>query len=576
MSEYNVYPAIDEDDNFHPDVLAKIVGGVAADAALPTSEIHHVVSGLVETAVADGLAGVEVSTGSTLYVSSINGDDNNSGLVSYKPKKTFESAYQTIGAGKGVIVLAPDETFPIYKPYVIDVNRHTIRGERSVIETAEAGQGIAVFTVVGSLMPAQFQSWEIMTGIQLICTRSSVATPRHQIGLYFDNGVYGASRGPSHMTMSNFIIRGYKVGIEIGDQTYCLTFNNFQIGHCDLVFSCPAGVDNSGERITFSGGTLFNSSRLVDVRHGTCELNFINVSFDAFTEQLAYIDGSKVSLYGCHVEFDMFNTTTVPIHVKGASGSFNMYGGQIKGRMPDELTTIDFVITNEAAWRGGSIFRDVMMHNLFLVNKSFANGPGLTQVVNENNYGGATRSPVDMGAAMNLLGDGGFDADSFVDDWFILSDENAPSSRRTTGTNIALTYSNSYSLSGGTSLRIGKTANTNSPASAALAVPMGRFVTPHAKFAIKNPFANSGTLYISFEACIMRYDGSPRPTRREQFGGLSTVDLSNAEPNEWRVIGMIAQNRMPAWATHLLIVFNMSNGSNGSSVYLDSFSAHQS
>lgn len=511
-----------------------------------------------------------------IYVSSVIGNDElYTGQSVGHPLRTFDAAFNAIGSGVGEIILAPGETFPITKGYILDVNRHTITGNRSRLDSSGCPIGTIAITWMGSKSGTQFQPWNVFSGVELY---GGVSAVTQQVGMLF-MGTNSSKKGPSHVHLSNFVVRGYLEGIKLGDQSYCLTFNGFHLGNNRIGFSAPAGIENSGERISFVNGTFFNSPTFMDVRHQTAEIILVNCSLDYFTEQAMVIVSAKVSLYGCHVEFDIDNTTLPVFDVSGSSGSINMYGGQLKAGTTDPAAALTrTVIENNGAWRAGSVFRDVMTHNLWMVTSgSFAGGTGLTRVENESNYGGATRSNESMGGAVNLLADGSFEEDSFVDDWFILSDASTPTVRKmSAGDNLNGTISDAYNNDSGKSLRIGKTASSGQPAAIALAVPMQKFATPHVTFSEKHPMSGSGNVYITFEAAIMRYDsGVPKASKREVFGGAMAIDLGEPS-NLWNAKYMIAQYRMPPWATHLLIVFNMGSTSSGSSIYIDSMRVGQS
>lgn len=578
-----------ETSTVFPDVDGAVSGLLSPSA---TSLSKTAVAAMITSMGADGLTREELDDildehnqpagpPKTFYVSSVSGDDSFSGATAGQPLRTFDAAFNAVGTGKGVIILAPGETFPITKGYILDVNRHTLRGEKSRIDSTPAPAGIKVLTWMGSLMPPQFQSWNIFSGIELYCGPNPNGTSRrNQTGMYFDDDGRSASRGPSHVQLTGCIIRGYAVGVEIGDQTYCVAFDGFHIGHNTICYFVPSGIENSGERLSLTNGALFNSPTLVDMRHGTGELMMINVSLDAFTKQAITVDGSKVYMYACHVEFDCTNGEDPAFLVNGNSGSINMYGGSCKIRSLDtgKPPLMRTIIENNGAWRNGSVFRDVMMHNIDNVTSSrFSGGSGLTILENTQNYGGATRAVNSVGRAATLLADGSFSGSDFVDDWFISADALSRLPRRTTANNMKAEYSNSFTADTGGSLRLEKTAGTGSQAAISLAVPMRRWATPHALYSQKHPFpTGGGTVYVTAEAALMRYDdGRPQIIKREALLGQRTIDLSSAE-TVWQDTYFVANKRLPGWATHLLLTWNMTSTANGSVLFIDQIEITQS
>lgn len=511
-------------------------------------------------------------TTSTLYVSSAKGNDLNSGGTTSQALKTFDAAFTKIGAGAGVIVLAPDETFPVTKSYTLDVNRHAIRGERSRIDTTGAPALSTIFTVTGSLLPPQFQSWTVMSGVELYGGALLGAT---QTALYFHKYNDSSSRGAAQTQWRNIIIRGYAVGIELGDQAYNLTFDGCQVGHCTVGLHIGAGVNNSGERISFINGVFFNSPTFIATEWTNSILYLINVSLDYFTKQCLVIS-SQVNLIGCHVEFNMDLVDALPaFELRGNGSSMRMTGGTIRTSTADASKTMPYIIANGGAWRNASVFDSVLMNGMMTSTGDFATGPGCTIIENEINFGGSTGTFADLGAGMSLLADGGFEDPTFVDNWWIHSDATVPTTRVMTGTNLAVTQATTNVRTGTKAMRLKKNTATSTPAGVSLVVPMAGAKTPHARFWYKNTVTASGTLYVTYYAAILRFDGGvPVVAKKTQlYQALIDTTVVTAAWTESRMSRMM---RMPGWSSHLLVEFSLTSTSSAFDFYVDDFTVSQS
>lgn len=524
-----------------------------------------------------------------IYVSAVSGNDIfNSGKNAARPLKTFDAAFNAAAGKTAIINLAAREIFPISKEYDIDVNNLAIRGNMSRIDARGIAVGQTAFTTYGTLAPPQFQAWTVMDGIEIFGgfpTTYAESRENGKRGLFLDhNDVANDKSGPSHTQYSNIVIRGFETGVEYGNQVYCTTFNHFMIGNVGTAISVPNGIENSGERLHWAHGTISDSHRAVDANLGTAELTFFDVSFDFIRYVNFKTTGSKIKLSDCHVEYRHWENDSNLIEVSGNSGSFIMDGISIKAStLPSGETVLrQYVIHNTSPWRNMSGIYNSMMHNMETASGDMVGGTGRTKIEGEHNYGGTTSSYRSTSPANNMLANGSFDfptsVSQFVDDWFPITDAGTVDTNSLVRTNYTVTRSSDYSQSGSFSMKATKTATQGSTAVYAVAVPVGAVAPiPHARLWYKNSVVKAGTVRISYEAALVRRSGAVNiAVKREALGGTQDIDLASANTATWLSRSLTSMYRMGAWATHFMIVIDMTNAPSGTIIYFDDFNIDMS
>lgn len=110
--------------------------------------------------------------------------------------------------------------------------------------------------------------------------------------------------------LHNFAITGFTDGYLIGDNDYCRPVENFEIWECKNGLGAFNG-ENSGERLTFKDGTIFNCDKAINAG-GT--LWFINCSIDYNTQALQLDYAFNVYFKNCW--FEWFSNASKDSHFK--------------------------------------------------------------------------------------------------------------------------------------------------------------------------------------------------------------------------------------------------------------------
>jgi len=508
-------------------------------------------------------AGTDVTEGilGTVYVRP-DGNDASSGLSWAEAKATIAAAIAATSKGRiqlssGIHVLAG--------PVTLDISRQQLHGTLGTrIDARSVTSGTAfLLTAVG--IPGYDKSWVALKDLELVGPGAGTTA----VGIAFD--VADNVGRVNQFALQSVMIHDFGVGIEFRDQTwasnwYSCTSHNNGIG---VRHQNPA--TNSGERQTFIGGSLFNNGIGVEANSPSGSVMLIGMSLD-YNKQHLDCQGGRITCVGCHIEG---NAATYaggyPMHLAG-EGTLLVSGGRITGGSGTGSTPA--YLLNESLG-GGAVFDNVAMDSQRFSGGYFADGPGYTEIdiLAPSNNNNSTM----VSKAANLLADGGFEANQIVDPWFI-QDDGAPIADPYNGLNLDLALDTAQHRTGLRSLKLSKSFGAGSRATAALVIALPK---PGALMGLQGwyakPGTNNGAIWIAFAYGVLgrNLTGVPTVLKLADAPAASVqVNVANAAV-PWTQFQMpsASSRRPPAWCTHLVVTFSLTDVPNGTALFLDDWEA---
>lgn len=442
---------------------------------------------------------------------------------------------------------------------VLNVSFVRFNGQSSQLDFSGMGPGIAI-TVTGNGTGTPYS--QAVSGLSHVDILGPGGGSLVTDALHFTTIT---EAGTAQIMVEAVVVHGFHVGHTLINNAYCINFYGCAIYNCGTCTTQPAGATNAGERITYSGCTLFNSGEGVDMQNSTGEYHFINCSFD-YNAGHFYVNGGALVLTDCHVEGNSY--LQPPIRVGGANGSsFSWKGGEL---LCTGSNTVPMVLCQVAALKGGGAFIDgVFQHNLGS-SVYFATGTGLVKNENVKTYDTSTL-PTLVSDSLSLFVDGSFE-DATLPDVFITQDTVAITSRLT-GTDIILSSSATSPRTGAKSLKAAKTFGGGSAASFIAVAPLkiGENYTGVRGWYAKNG-AQTGNMFITHLFIALRDDKATPAILRSASGGQRTVTFSSATVPYTEFLISFESGRAPSWATHVGISVNMA-GLGAGDVFFDDFEA---
>jgi len=452
----------------------------------------------------------------------------------------------------------------------IDVSYVSLNGGGAIISAAALTSGTALYitgTKLENNIPALAQATGFLANFSLegdtTASRGKVGT----VGIEM-NSATGA--GPSNIKFYNMGAHHFETDITFKNHAYIIDFFGCNFSKAKVGIHTPSGFTDYGERMTFVGCTIANCDTLVKGENPDGSLHFTGCSFDYPTGKFFEINGTQAFLHGCHIEGAGDKVGAAPITLSGNGATFIMNGGKFmfNSTTPGYANVFN-IQASTSEEKGGGVYLDgVFLFNLNPTTGFLATGSGHISVKNWFSYD-TSQNYAFLSAARNNLIDGGFEMASIVDNWFIFQDAAAVTDKFT-GTNIALSLATDQFKAGTKSLKVAKTAVGGSPAQFALAVPVSGANRYGASINYKKVGTGTGNIYADMRWAVVENNASGLPTIKYNSASISakTITFASADVN-WTNTIWSPKLRKPAWATHMIITFNISNLSNGTTFYID-------
>lgn len=375
------------------------------------------------------------------------------------------------------------------------------------------------------------------------------------IGMYFYSGEVGET-GIGGLNIGPHTLAEFGVGHEYFTNAYIITHNGANVLRCGKHVHMPDGGTNYGENIKYVGGAISTSSGIgVHNVNSNGNIILVGTSLD-YMGKIAYAEkGGIVISGGCHIEFDngTNDLTDIPFET-GDSQDAYMLINDCSRILSYSGFTQTHLFKHGA---GSSIVVDKNFIQKITCSSGFLDtGTGDFKITDTKTIEGTGNIGVSIKTTNNLMTDGGFE-ESNIPDAYIFGDT-ATISDRLVGTNIELSIDNTDSNSGTQCLKASKSFGGGSVSRFSLYAPIDKFQQIGWGFFAK-VVAGTGTVNITSRFASIQYIepwGQPI-FKKTQSVSAATRTVSDAD-TDWTAVNMQrSKNKVPTWATHLEIVFNM-------------------
>jgi hypothetical protein len=280
----------------------------------------------------------------------------------------------------------------------------------------------------------------------------------------------------------------------------------------------------------------------------------IGGSLDYNVKQVVGTNSSTTELTSTWFECNDAGSGNAHIGLSNNS-TFRMYGGRVQQNgTPGALAQDGLVQTNSTST---TKFSGVHMFNIKNIANVLDAGSGLCVVEDTDSYPVSYLPSRIASVAGNRLGDGGFAAASVADMWFISSDT-AAITDRLNGTNIDISLSTDFHLSGTQSLKMSKLAG-GAEGAIAVCVPVkaGSRVAFSGNYYKPAGASSGGTIFVTTQAVKIegvKANGCPNILNSLSFDTLVIGGTDSEIP--WTAINTGMDRIIPSWATHFLVLIN--------------------
>jgi len=544
------------------------IGRAAASGIAGDSASQTIIADAIKDEISGALSGTYVSGRAAVLYVAPTGSDAAPGLTPATPKATLKAALAALPSGRGkVIALAGTHAVTNATAVTLDVSKASIVGEVGTVIDCSALTGSAVaITCTGSVNPPYRQSLRPLDTLELVGPGKASTT----VGILWETTT-GSGEGPSHTTCPQLNIHDFGAGVRYGQRAYCINLSGCDIWGNGTAIDSAGGISSdSGERLSFTGCTIFSNDLAVKAANSVGELVFFNCSLD-YNAQTLDVDNSVVVLQACHVE-QAAAATGRWLKAAGDAGVIQMVGGRLVCNGAIGSCAADYIVQNDAGYGGGVILTGVHITNTVTTTGDFSTGAGYTAIQSSTSPATAAvcRS---VGVAANRLADGGAEAPTPLDEWFIASDTSAITSR-TAGANCNITTDTAQHRSGSRAFKIAKTFGAGSACIASLYVPIAPGDKARARLWYAKPGSGTGTVYITFRYALIRLAGANALPQVAKYQDIGTATLSfTGAAVGWTETGTGEPTlRAPAWANAVLIEFSLDSFAGPDSLWIDDIS----
>jgi hypothetical protein len=450
-------------------------------------------------------------------------------------------------ANVGSCVFFPYGTYKVTPPLTWDVAKVSLLSYGATISTTNSNSATNLIETISS--EASNPYYQATTRVQGLKFSGNGCN-----GIAFKGAV--GNPGASHISFLNSSFANFNKALDFQTHAYVMDFiacDNFQNTYGVYVGS---GFSDYGERITFIGCTIFNNTNGVYANNVNADIYLVNCSLDNNSAYMIKVDGGRVFSTGTHFESGSFSD--IPFQVTASGSLISLQGGILlfSGATPT------YIFSNTAGYKGGITVRDTFIQAMAPSNGQLATGDVDMSGTRAYNDDGSSAI---VSTANNLLIDGGFEQGSILDDVFITADTAAIASRTPTGTNIQLSVSATEHHSGAQSLKAVKAGAAGTAAKFIICAPVQYHnAIPGISFWFKNPGSVAGTWDFSWGYGKMQATSATAFNR--SVGNTTTVTPGSS----WTQFNLEStRNRIPYWATHIYIEFNMASMGAGSYYFDD-------
>lgn len=470
------------------------------------------------------------------------------------------SSFSRLNDYEGRLIFAPETTYLIDN-HDIDVSTQIWIGNGATLD----GSGIA--NVTGAYA-VRFKN----TGQRLVSNISYISNGENfggftilgasntsnVIGMNFDSSEAG-ELGLGGLNIGACTVASFGIGHRYFTNAYIITHYGANILRCGTHIYMPSGGTNYGENIKYVGGVISTSSGLgIHNVNANGNILLYGVSLD-YMGKIAYAERGGIYIEGGHIEFDNGTNALqdIPFEV-GSSQDCHLSITNVSRFLSYSGFTQSHVFKHAG---DGSIYVSNCFLQKLVTSSGFLDtGDGDFIIKDTKTVEGSGNIGISTRTTNNLMTDGSFELAN-APDAYIKSDTQ-PISDRLTGANIALTL-DSDSYTGTQSLKATKSFGNGSVSQFAIAVPVERFQQVGWQFFAKVVAGSGTTAVTSRFISIQYYESWGQPiTKKTELLASATRIIDNAD-TDWTSFGLqLAKNKVPSWATHIEILFNMNTAVN--------------
>ncbi|KAB7728421.1 hypothetical protein F5984_18800 [Rudanella paleaurantiibacter] len=439
----------------------------------------------------------------------------------------------------------PKKTYKFNQGITLDISKVRLMGERCVFDFTEMTTGTAV-TIIGAGTGNPYAN-----GVNCLDFIRIVGPGKNSEvkGVVLSTGTEG---GTSHFALNNFVVSGFGINIEIGDNAYLQKCHQSSSYDGGIGVHVPNGA-NSGENICLNQIAVFNCKKGIVSANGNADLYLYGCSLD-YNERQIETTGALIEMHGGHIEGK--NYISAPIYLNGSGAHFKIFGGRIVNT--ENQTIPEFFVECQNGASGK--FANTDIHNIGYSSGYFAGGNSAEKVtVTDPTSYEVYNAFLLISSKRNVLNDGTFEGATISDAWFVSgTGSRASRTRMNSGdgnAEVEISKSSERARTGTKSLKFFKRWGGGSGAVMSLIIP----VTPGTQLVGQLFLSNgnsTGTLYIGYSFAAGFKNNFDDPFHRKEPAGVDAVNMST--------IGSVWNKRttggnplrVPCWAKYVVIDFN--------------------
>lgn len=391
---------------------------------------------------------------------------------------------------------------------------------------------------------------------------------------YIDGVRFDSPEGPQgNISVNNVYISGFYYGLYYGTNAYIAHHYACEVIRCFECLHMPStnsGAQNFGEGINFFGGTLGNSQGLA-VRNANPNGAFrlFGTSID-YAGSIADVEAGSIELHGCHMEFNNGNSplTEIPFRCSAnQNASLLIHGGEIivaGGRLAQAS------LFYAEAGSSGIIVDSVKFYGVRTASGRYFSGTGDFVIVNSRLDGGGGGAGIQtlVGAVNNKLKDGEFAFSAKPFGWEVTG---GTISEPFTSDAVTISIEAGAGVNGSNALKVTKLGNANTNAGVRVIVPAAQYEQLGACFTLKTVNGGTGNLFATLQyACIQDHadNGVSLVAKAAPAAWDAALKAdAYAEYTEYRFNAN--RRKVPVWATHVILTFNLFALAKNGVLYLD-------
>ncbi len=270
---------------------------------------------------------------------------------------------------EGGLVVVPNtgNRYKLNRGLIINPRLVSVRGNGAVLDfTQVTTNGSKCISFVQSSGPDYGHAKNAFNGFEI---RGPGRGNAGVVGIYYGTGTASEGRS-SRAVLRDVVMHQFDIGLQLGNNAYCIHHDRVDIFECNLIFQCYWDLQNTGEQITFTNCTMFNSTACFDNR-GRAHISCSHCSFD-YMGSVINSNAGIIDLLGCRVEMSPPAQT---MFTCWGDGRINIMGGFYLVNGPESSTTAPNVFYMDDA-AGSAHIWSLTTYNTTTPSGVFAAGPG--------------------------------------------------------------------------------------------------------------------------------------------------------------------------------------------------------